>query len=178
MPREGAASERGGAAPDAALPCLTVTTAYQEQKKEENRPLPGPRKKQAQALVDNIKWLAETFGKERIGFETLTVGDIEMGGKFRNLRDRKEAQRRFHSFADAGERHGKGDGAAILGPGSAIHAHIELAVRKNGALDLDFEIFIPVKILDRNSQVCFHKAMVTVRVMKANCARDRARAVV
>jgi len=27
MPREGAASERGGAAPDAALPCLFVTTA-------------------------------------------------------------------------------------------------------------------------------------------------------
>jgi hypothetical protein len=34
--------------------------------------LPGPRKKQAEALTQNILWMAETFGKERIGFLTLT----------------------------------------------------------------------------------------------------------
>jgi hypothetical protein len=60
--------------------------------------LPGPKQKQAFALGENIKWMAETFGKERIGFFTLTVGDVDTGGKFRNLRDRKEAQRRFHSL--------------------------------------------------------------------------------
>ena len=42
--------------------------------------------------------MAETFGEDRIGFLTLTVGDWEAGGRYRNLRDRKEAQRRFHSL--------------------------------------------------------------------------------
>ena len=96
---EGAADApalRAGAS--AALPCLFVTTACKEKKKEENRPLPGPRKKQADALTENVKWLAATFGKERIGFLTLTLGDKDAGGRFRNLRDRKEAQRRFHSL--------------------------------------------------------------------------------
>jgi hypothetical protein len=86
----------GGAA--AALPCLSVTTASKENEKEETPPLPGPRRKQAHALTENIKWMAETFGEDRIGFLTLTVGDWEAGGRYRNLRDRKEAQRRFHSL--------------------------------------------------------------------------------
>jgi hypothetical protein len=43
-------------------------------------------------------------------------------------------------FADAGEQFCERDGAAILGPGCAIHAHKELAVRINGSLKLDFEI--------------------------------------
>src|SRR5208282_3225793 len=94
----GPEGERGGAAPPSALPCLFVTTASKEEKKEENRPVPGPRKKQADALTENIKWMAETFGKERIGFLTLTLGDLDVGGRYRNLRDRKEAQRRFHSL--------------------------------------------------------------------------------
>jgi hypothetical protein len=34
---------------------------------------------------------------------------------------------------------------------AGIVAGIELAVRKIGALELDFEIFVPVIILDRNS---------------------------
>jgi hypothetical protein len=96
---EGAADApalRAGAS--AALPCLFVTTACKEKKKEENRPLPGPRKKQADALTENVKWLAATFGKERMGFLTLTLGDKDARGRFRNLRDRKEAQRRFHSL--------------------------------------------------------------------------------
>ena len=38
-------------------------------------------------------------------------------------------------FADAGEQFGERDGAAILGPGCAIHAHKELAMRKNGAME-------------------------------------------
>ena len=45
-------------------------------------------------MTKNIEWIAAVFGKDRIGFLTLTLGDIEAGGKFRNLRDRKEAQRR------------------------------------------------------------------------------------
>jgi len=84
--------------PPAALPCHFVTTASEEKKEEEKPPLPGPRKKQADALTENIKWLAQTFGQERIGFLTLTLGDVDAGGRYRNLRDRKKAQRRFHSL--------------------------------------------------------------------------------
>jgi hypothetical protein len=68
---EGAEAERGEAATASALPCLFVTTAS-----EEGKPLlPGPRKKQADALTENIKWMAETFGKDHVGFLTLTLGD-------------------------------------------------------------------------------------------------------
>ena len=61
-----------GRAP-AGVACQTVTTAYRKEEKEEKSPLPGTKKKQADALVKNIGWLSETFGPERIGFGTLTV---------------------------------------------------------------------------------------------------------
>jgi len=84
----------GAAAAGSAIPCLNKTTAC----KDEPPLLPGPRKKQARALVENIEWMAKTFGQGRVGFLTLTIGDMDAGGRFRNLRDRKEAQRRFHSL--------------------------------------------------------------------------------
>src|ERR1035438_10136508 len=94
-----AKGRKGSAAkprPPSALPCLFVTTTSKE--KEDNGPLPGPRKKQADGPTENIKWMADTFGKELVGFLTLTVGDVEAGGRFRNLRDRKQAQKRFRSM--------------------------------------------------------------------------------
>lgn len=102
--REVGNGKRGGmagapaGAPAVPLPCLFVTTASKEEEKEEQKPLPGPRKKQADTLTKNIAWLATTFGNERIGFLTLTLGDMDAGGRYRNLRDRKEAQRRFRSL--------------------------------------------------------------------------------
>jgi hypothetical protein len=39
---------------------------------------------------------------------------------------------------------------------------------------LNFEIFVPVIILDRNSQACFHKLMLTGGLTKTNHARRRA----
>ncbi|MGC9942775.1 MAG: integrase core domain-containing protein [Verrucomicrobiota bacterium] len=35
--------------------------------------LPGSRKKPAEAFTENIKWMAHTFGKERVGFEPLRL---------------------------------------------------------------------------------------------------------
>ena len=40
---------------------------------------------------------------------------------------------------------------------------------------LNSEIFVPVIILDRNSQACFHKLMLTGGLTKTNRARRRAR---
>jgi len=95
---EGPGAERRYAPPapglPVPLPCLSVTTATNEDSKV----LPGPLKKQMEAWTQNIKWMAETFGAERLGFLTLTLGDLDSGGRYRNLRDRKEAQRRFHSL--------------------------------------------------------------------------------
>ena len=42
----------------------------------------------------------------------------------------------------------------------------------------DFKVFVSAVILDRNSQICFHKDMATEMVMKTNHARSRARPVV
>ena len=93
---EGPGAERPfrAARPGLPLPCLFVTTATDEDSKV----LPGPLKKQMEAWTRNVKWMAETFGVERLGFLTLTVGDLDCGGRYRNLRDWKEAQRRFHSL--------------------------------------------------------------------------------
>ena len=113
----------------------------------------------------------------RIKPESRAAENVDRGGGFIPSRGGQRLDRLRQGFADAGEQLGEGDGTAILGPGCAIHAHKELAVRKYGALELDFEIFIPVKILDRNSQVCFHRTMITGMVIKTNRARFRAQPV-
>lgn len=59
--------------------------------------LPGPKKRQAEALFRNVDWLARTFGEHRIGFLTLTCGEPH-GGRFRKVTDRAEASRRFNSL--------------------------------------------------------------------------------
>jgi len=139
----GEEAERRAAPPASSLPCLFVTTACQDQRPA----LPGPRKKQAQALTDNIEWMAKTFGPERIGFLTLTLGDVYAGGRFRNLRDRKEAQRRFHSFmtneisrhyvlgVTVTERHGNG----------GIHFHLVVVCQEDIRGQIDFAACFPAK---------------------------------
>ena len=142
-----AEAERGGGAPASPLPCLFKTTASKEKKKEDTPPLPGPRKKQAQALVDNIEWLAKTFGAERIGFGTLTVGDIEMGGRFRNLRDRKEAQRRFHSFLtnELSKRYQCGFVVTERHENGGIHFHPVVVTKEDIRGNIDFYACFPPK---------------------------------
>lgn len=39
--------------------------------------LPGPKKKQAEALFQNVNWLVEKFGAEFIGFLTITMGEFK-----------------------------------------------------------------------------------------------------
>jgi hypothetical protein len=64
----------------------------------------------------------------------------------------------------------------FLWPHFAIHPDPELAVAgKGNPHKLDFEVFIPVIILDGNSQVCFHKTVMTGLVGKVSRARGCAR---
>lgn len=60
--------------------------------------LPGPKKKQAETLAQNVMWMAKQFGAERIGFLTLTCGDVGEDGTFVTVKDRKTASKRFNSL--------------------------------------------------------------------------------
>ena len=97
--------------------------------------------------MENIKWLAETFGPERIGFLTLTLGDIEMGGKFRNLRDRKEAQRRFHSFLtnELAQRYQCGVVVTERHKNGGIHFHPVVLTQEDIRGNIDFAACFPPK---------------------------------
>jgi hypothetical protein len=115
--------------------------------KEEKPPLPGPRRKQADALVRNIGWLAQTFGPERIGFQTLTVGDFEMGGKFCNLRDRRKAQKRFHSLLtnELCKRYQCGVVVTERHENGGIHFHLAVVTQEDIRGNLDFKACFPPK---------------------------------
>ncbi len=147
---ESAVGGRGVAASPSALPCLLVTTASEE----EDKPLPGPRKKQAEALTENIKWLAEKFGKERIGFLTLTLGDFVTGGRYRHLRNRKEAQRRFHSLLTnvIAKRYQCGVIAIERHHNKGIHFHLVVVCDHDIRGELDFAACFPPKGLDGKPQ--------------------------
>ena len=141
---EGASAERREAPPAVGLPCLFVTTASQQ---EAPPPLPGPRKKQAEALSQNIQWMARTFGKERIGFLTLTLGDFGAGGRFRNLKDRKEAQRRFHSLLtnEISKRYVCGVIVTERHKNGGIHFHLAIACKEDIRGQIDFAACFPAK---------------------------------
>ena len=83
----------------------------------------------------------------------------------------------FHKgFAECGEQTREGNRSGVLGPRDAVHPHPELAGRGERDMnELDFEVFISFIILDRNSQVCFHKGMIAARLTKANRAQRCAR---
>ncbi len=142
---EGPEAERREAppAPGLPLPCLFETTASED----ETPPLPGPRKKQAEALTQNIQWMAATFGKERIGFLTLTLGDVDAGGRFRNLRDRKEAQRRFHSLLtnEISKRYVCGVTVTERHRNGGIHFHLAAVCKQDICGQIDFAACFPAK---------------------------------
>ena len=135
----------------AALPCLFVTTASEQKNGELEKPLPGPRKKQAEALTENIQWLAETFGPERIGFLTLTLGDVDAGGRYRNLRDRKEAQRRFHSLLTnvIAKRYPRGVTVTERHKNLGLHFHLAVACANDIRGQIDFAACFPPKGANR-----------------------------
>ncbi len=76
----------------ALLPCRSLeTTEYKPVDFPVPKGLTGPRKKVAATLTENIRYLCETHGIERIAFFTLTFAD--------HVTDPAEAQRRLHSLS-------------------------------------------------------------------------------
>lgn len=91
--------------------------------------------------------MADTFGLERIGFLTLTLGDVDAGGRFRNLRDRKEAQRRFHSLLtnEIVKRYGCGVTVTERHHNGGIHFHLVVACKEDIRGGIDFAACFPPK---------------------------------
>jgi hypothetical protein len=143
---EGLGAVRAAKPPVLPLPCLFETTASND---DETPPLPGPRKKQAETLTQNILWMAETFGEERIGFLTLTLGDYLAGGRYRNLRDRKEAQRRFHSLLtnEISKHYVCGVTITERHKNGGLHFHLAVVSKEDIRGQIDFAACFPPKDL-------------------------------
>lgn len=107
--------------------------------------MPGTKAKQASALAYNIKWLAEEFGVECVGFLTLTVGDT-VNGKFVHVKERAEASRRFNSILNRiRERYRCGVVVTERHKNGGIHFHLVVALPFDARTGFDFEEFYRLK---------------------------------
>jgi len=101
--------------------------------------MPGTKAKQAAALAYNIKFLAEEFGVERVGFLTLTVGDT-VNGTFVHVKERAEASRRFNSILNRiRERYHCGVVVTERHRNGGIHFHLVVALRFDARTGFDFD---------------------------------------
>ena len=74
-------------------------------------------------------------------------------------------------FAEGCHQPGPGNRPAVVWPRFAVHFDPKLPVAgKRNPHKLDFEVFVPAIILDRNSQIRFHNSMIIERVIKNNRA--------
>lgn len=142
-----AEAEAPAGCPAPALPCHLETTASKGSESEEAPPLPGPRRKQAYALTQNVQWLVANFGRDRIGFLTLTLGDFGTGGRNRNLRERKEAQRRFHSLLTnvIGKRYRCGVIVTERHRNGGLHFHLVVVCSEDIRGQISFDDCFPRK---------------------------------
>jgi len=101
--------------------------------------MPGTKAKQAAALAHNIKFMAEEFGIERVGFLTLTVGDT-VNGTFVHVKERAEASRRFNSILNRiRERYFCGVIVTERHKNGGIHFHLVVALRFDARTGFDFD---------------------------------------
>jgi len=101
--------------------------------------MPGTKAKQASALAYNIKWMADTFGVERVGFLTLTVGDT-VNGSFIKVHERAEASRRFNSILNRiRERYRCGVVVTERHKDGGIHFHLVVVLPFDAKTGFNFE---------------------------------------
>lgn len=108
--------------------------------------MPGTKSKQADALRLNVRHLVQTFGVERIGFLTLTVGDwmqgpMQPGQKrpFIPLCDRPEAEKRFHrAMQHIRKRYQCGVTVTERTDNDGIHWHLVVVVGADIRSGIDF----------------------------------------
>jgi len=142
---EGPGAERREAPPASGLPCLFETTASVEASREL---LPGPWKKQAEAIKMNVIHLGKLVGLESLGFHTLTCGDFVANGQFRGTIDRDEFQRRWHSLLTNVLQPRYRYGIAVVERSEKrgyLHPHIVHSVSEDIRTGLDFDACFPPK---------------------------------
>jgi hypothetical protein len=114
--------------------------------------LPGSKVKLARALAYNVRWMAETFGVERLGFLTLTVGEVQTvprwwddrrkewrTEKFIAVVDREEAQRRFNSILNRIRvRYRCGVSVTERHKAGGIHFHLIVVLSFDAKTGFDF----------------------------------------
>jgi hypothetical protein len=78
---------------------------------------------------------------------TPTLGDLVVGGRFRNLRDRIEAQRRFHSLMthEISKRYVCGVNVTERHKNGGIHFHLVVVCKENIYGQIDFAACFPPK---------------------------------
>jgi len=100
--------------------------------------LPGPKRKQAEALFQNIRWLADTFGPETIGFLTLTFA--------KPVHKRAVASRRFNSVLNRlRERYRCGVAVSERHKSGAIHFHLVVTVGRDIRTGIDHAAVFPTR---------------------------------
>ena len=131
---EGAASERGAAAPAAALPCLSSNICTKEEIPKINR-LTGGHKRMAFVVAFEIECLVRKFGIERIGFFTLTFKD--------HVADLREAQKRFRSLRAhvIVKRYERAIGVWERHQSGRIHFHLVVVLKDDIRSGADFQAF-------------------------------------
>lgn len=120
--------------------------------------LPGPRRRQAEALYQNLRWLAETCGIGHVGFLTLTFGD--------GVRLQSEVSRRWHSLLTGQfrARYSCGVGVRERHKSGCVHLHLVVKTREDIRGAIDFRaVFPPVEALRRGVKPDYRTAPLTLR---------------
>lgn len=103
--------------------------------------MPGTKVKSGEALRRNVSYVVQEFGVERVGFLTLTVGDLR-DGRFAGISDRAEAERRFHRAMRAiTARYQCGVTVTERCVSGALHWHLVVILGADIRTGCDFDAF-------------------------------------
>ncbi|MGA2543222.1 MAG: hypothetical protein ABSG78_16855 [Verrucomicrobiota bacterium] len=98
-----------------------------------------------EAFMRNVVWMAATFGPERLLLITITCGELH-NGRFVKVKDRKEFQRRLHSFMTAFTRKFQlGITMRERHKDLALHAHLVAVFERDIRGDIDWDACFPPK---------------------------------
>jgi hypothetical protein len=148
---EGAASERGAAAPAAALPCQYNDNCIEKEKypKPSAASLTPSRKRIRQKMIMAVEWMVRKHGIERVGLLTLSFGVPGSGkGSFETWALRQQAkewdfvQNRWHSFCTNVVAKRYQDWVCVfeLHGDRVWHIHVVVATKENIRTGTDIEM--------------------------------------
>ncbi|HTQ49740.1 MAG TPA: hypothetical protein VMJ12_03445, partial [Candidatus Acidoferrales bacterium] len=147
---EGAASERGGAAPDAALPCQESDNCIGKwNSRNPSAALSPYRKKSRHRLIMAVEWMVKKYGLEHVGLLTLSFGVLGSGCGSEETRELREhakdldfVQNRWHSFNTNVVSKRYQDWICVLEPhkDGVWHLHVVVATKKDIRTGTNIEV--------------------------------------